>query len=75
MTAKPQRPYPGSSAAVAIGCLCRVMDNSHGLGRGCDGHRWGWYVSGDCPIHAEPVDRDGDQVMTELPTPFTGDNQ
>lgn len=45
------KPYPGSKQALAQGCLCPVMDNAQGKGCGGDGHQFGWYVSGDCPIH------------------------
>lgn len=48
---------PGSPAATANGCICAVMDNCRGAGRGGDGERWGWYVTGGCPLHA-PLDEE-----------------
>ena len=45
-------PPPGGDSALAQGCRCAVLDNCHGLGRGSDGAKYGWWVSGDCPLHA-----------------------
>jgi hypothetical protein len=45
------KPHPGSPEACALGCKCAVIDNHHGRGRGGDGERYGWFVSGDCPVH------------------------
>lgn len=42
-------PNPGSDAALAIGCRCPVMDNSHGQGIYCLGEDW--WISADCPVH------------------------
>lgn len=42
---------PGSPEARKSGCACAVMDNCHGRGRGLDGDKYGWYISGDCPVH------------------------
>jgi len=47
-----KRPNPGSDAALALGCSCPILDNARGRG---DGPFW---VSGDCPVHAEG---DGDE--------------
>lgn len=49
-----QSPPPGSDAADELGCTCPVMDNAHGRGRGGDGARFGWYIAGNCPVHAQP---------------------
>ena len=48
-------PNPGSKEALELGCLCPVLDNCHGLGRGQDGERYGWWVNGYCPIHMMEV--------------------
>lgn len=45
------KPHPGSDKAVAAGCVCAVMDNHRGKGRGGDGVKYGWYVTGGCPLH------------------------
>lgn len=50
---KAQKPKPGTEAAKQIGCTCPVMDNSYGRGRYGDGDKYGWWISGNCPIHAE----------------------
>lgn len=51
------KPNPGSAEARAIGCICPVIDNHHGRGRGGDGARYGWYMRADCWLHKplEPV--------------------
>ena len=46
---------PGSPEAVALGCICPVLDNGHGKGCGMkddQGNILFWYRS-DCPIHSE----------------------
>ncbi len=45
------KPKPGSQEARDGGCLCPVMDNNYGAGRGGNGPRWGWIVVGNCPVH------------------------
>ena len=45
------KPYPGSAEALKNGCKCAVMDNGYGKGYLGDGEKYGWWVSGDCPIH------------------------
>jgi hypothetical protein len=45
---------PGSPEALKAGCSCAVLDNAYGAGRGGDGKRWGWWISGNCPLHAGP---------------------
>ena len=45
--------YATRDEALAAGCTCPVMDNGHGRGYMGDGERFGWVVSGDCPIHAQ----------------------
>lgn len=42
-------PNPGSDEALEKGCLCPVLDNAHGEGRGLDGSVF--WVASDCPIH------------------------
>lgn len=42
---------PGSGAAIQLGCKCAVIDNHHGRGRYGRGPAYGWFVSGDCPVH------------------------
>jgi hypothetical protein len=42
---------PGTKSARAKGCKCPVMDNSYGLGRGCNGYSFGWYISEECKLH------------------------
>ena len=46
-------PNPGSDAARKLGCICAVMDNSHGRGYAFDKEH-GYYVFSwreDCPLH------------------------
>lgn len=61
---KPARPNPGSDEAIAIGCLCPVLDNGHGRHApfmGADG-KPEWWVRGDCPVHTpRPGDYDWKQ--------------
>lgn len=45
---------PGSPQAIAAGCVCPVLDNGHGRGRGGDGERYGWWMSVACPMHGTP---------------------
>jgi len=42
-----ETPTPGSDEAIALGCICPVMDNGHGRGRG-DGTFW---IIEGCPVH------------------------
>ncbi len=44
---------PGSLAAREQGCTCPVIDNAHGAGRGSNGERFGWWIAGDCALHAD----------------------
>ena len=39
-------PNPGSREAVALGCVCPVIDNHYGAG--VDGQ---WWYSEGCPVH------------------------
>lgn len=58
---------PGSDIARRKGCTCAILDNHYGKGRGGDGLRWGWYVSGECPVHAphpSPGGRNGQEGRT-----------
>lgn len=47
-----EKPRPGTPEATRAGCSCPVMDNHGGAGRGGDGDRYGWYISGGCIVHA-----------------------
>lgn len=49
-------PKPGSAEAKALGCTCPITDNGNGAGIGGDGDRFGWWISGDCPLHATRPD-------------------
>lgn len=44
-------PRPGSAEALVEGCTCAVIDNHYGRGYGGDGERYGWFVTGGCPLH------------------------
>ena len=55
-TSSNETPNPGSDAAIDQGCLCPVLDNSHGAGwPGKDGVPQFW-VSSNCPLHAMEYD-------------------
>ena len=47
---------PGSDAAVALGCICPVVDNARG--KGLPGGSF-WITAG-CPVH-DPYDTGEDQ--------------
>lgn len=41
---------PGSKEAVTRGCMCPILDNSHGKGyMGTDKY----VIGADCPLHGE----------------------
>lgn len=44
-------PNPGSDKAVEMGCTCPILDNSRGDQK--LGDTRGFWISGDCPLHAE----------------------
>ncbi len=48
---------PGSDASVKKGCTCPRMDNHYGAGRGGDGLEYGWFISGNCPLHKDMMDK------------------
>lgn len=49
-----QTPYPGTDAALRLGCTCPVIDNHYGKGvPTMDGPQF-WYTEG-CPVHAPTV--------------------
>lgn len=50
---------PGSEEARAAGCACAVIDNHYGRGRGGNGAEYGWYISGDCPVHGARNEHSG----------------
>ena len=41
----PYVPNPGSDEAIGIGCICAVLDNNHGRGKGP------FWITGGCPVH------------------------
>ena len=46
--------HPGSDGARALGCICAIMDNNHGLYPpfpANDEHDGLWYITGGCPVH------------------------
>lgn len=47
--AVPRAPNPGSDAALAMGCLCAVIDNGHGLHPPYPPD--GWWITVGCPVH------------------------
>lgn len=49
-------PAPGSDKAIALGCICPVLDNYHGRGYGADWTKYGWIIRGDCPLHGRIVE-------------------
>jgi hypothetical protein len=56
------KPNPGSPEAVAAGCKCPVLDNSHGKGAFggmlvIDGEP-AFYIAGNCPMHPLPDEED-----------------
>ena len=44
-------PNPGSDEALDQGCLCPILDNSHG--KGVKGNGEAFWTSMDCPIHGD----------------------
>ena len=50
MTAQGWTASPGSDAAIALGCKCPVLDNSHG--RGWYGRESVYVISETCEVHA-----------------------
>lgn len=53
-------PDPGSRAAEARGCTCPIIDNCGGRGAYCDGERYGWWMSANCPLHGQPTPQEGE---------------
>lgn len=49
MISQPTLPAPGSDAALDQGCLCPVLDNARGLGRGAPPL---YVFTEGCPLHA-----------------------
>jgi hypothetical protein len=47
---KVEVPNPGSKEAIAAGCICPVLDNSHG--RGYYGRADMFIYTVGCPVHA-----------------------
>lgn len=45
-------PKPGTREAWKAGCVCPLMDNAYGKGYFGDGEKYGWVVTGGCPVHA-----------------------
>jgi hypothetical protein len=48
--AVPQKPDPGSDAALSAGCLCPVFDNNFGTAAPVPPD--GWLIVPGCPVHA-----------------------
>ena len=46
-------PNPGSDAAIKQGCTCPVLDNSRGKGIGCNGEKFGWWITAGCLLHGQ----------------------
>ena len=42
-----KNPNPGSKEAIALGCLCPVLDNNHGKGAAMGGY----WMTANCPLH------------------------
>lgn len=55
IAAKGLPPNPGSDEARRLGCICAVLDNSHGRG---DGPFW---ITEGCPVHAPHKPDDGSE--------------
>jgi hypothetical protein len=49
-------PNPGSKEAIALGCICPVLDNNHGKWKPWRG---GWWILAECPIHVPLAPPDG----------------
>lgn len=49
-------PKSNSDEAIAQGCVCPRMDNTHGRGY-CQDERgeWIFVVNADCPLHGSPM--------------------
>ncbi len=52
---KQVKPNPGSDEAIKKGCSCPILDNGRGDQR--LGDTRGFWIDGDCPLHA--VDNPG----------------
>jgi len=48
-------PNPGSEEARKLGCICPVMDNSHGYGY--LGQKDVFVYRDDCPLHRSVVEK------------------
>jgi hypothetical protein len=42
-------PHPGSEEALALGCLCPIIDNHWGRGINCNYEMF--VITAECPIH------------------------
>lgn len=51
------KPNPGSDAALDAGCLCPVLDNSHGYGY--MGQKGVFCINSACPMHGLKTARKG----------------
>lgn len=54
---KDKTPNPGSDEALALGCLCPVMDNCHGQGAYGPGSDVFW-VDDSCKLHGPKIGLD-----------------
>lgn len=57
---KKKVPNPGSKEALALGCSCPILDNSHGLGFPWEGNITSFWVSENCPLHGKQEEDDAD---------------
>lgn len=55
------KPNPGSDAAIALGCTCPVLDNSHGKGH--YGQTGIFVYTIGCPVHPWENLKVGDEVL------------
>lgn len=62
----PVKPNPGTQEAQDKNCICPVIDNHYGKGRG-DGN---FIYSMDCPLHTAEIEikEDGELCITRLDT-------
>jgi len=68
-TMKKRQPCPGSPEAIALGCICPVLDNHHGRGRGKLEGVAVFIYNSNCKIHCG-----GAYFMMPIFSPDDGDN-
>lgn len=57
---------PGSKSAINKGCTCPVLDNHRGKGIPTVDGKPVFWISADCPLHANPDDYLTDDPEEEL---------